>query len=53
MSTPAVPKLRVGRIGDLVLRADGTPKTTGEFAYSSDLFAAGRAPRKLSFAPTV
>ena len=41
MTTPAVPKLRVGRIGDLVLRADGTPKTTGEFAYSSDLYAAG------------
>jgi CO/xanthine dehydrogenase Mo-binding subunit len=41
VSTPAVPKLRVGRIGDLVLRADGTPKTTGEFAYSSDLYAAG------------
>jgi CO/xanthine dehydrogenase Mo-binding subunit len=41
VSSPAVPKLRVGRIGDLVLRADGTPKTTGEFAYSSDLFAAG------------
>jgi CO/xanthine dehydrogenase Mo-binding subunit len=41
VSTPAVRKLRVGRIGDLVLRADGTPKTTGEFAYSSDLYAAG------------
>jgi CO/xanthine dehydrogenase Mo-binding subunit len=41
VSSPAVPRLRVGRIGDLVLRADGTPKTTGEFAYSSDLWAAG------------
>jgi CO/xanthine dehydrogenase Mo-binding subunit len=41
VTTPAVRKLRVGRIGELVLRADGTPKTTGEFAYSSDLYAAG------------
>ncbi|MGE5689999.1 MAG: xanthine dehydrogenase subunit D, partial [Pseudomonadota bacterium] len=41
MSAPAVTRLRVGRIGDLVLRVDGTPKTTGEFAYSSDLWAAG------------
>jgi CO/xanthine dehydrogenase Mo-binding subunit len=41
VSAPATRKLRVGRIGDLVLRADATPKTTGEFAYSSDLWAAG------------
>ena len=33
--------LQVGRIGDLVRRVDATPKTTGEFAYSSDLYAAG------------
>jgi CO/xanthine dehydrogenase Mo-binding subunit len=36
-----VRKLEVGRVGDSVLRLDGTPKVTGEFAYSSDLFAAG------------
>src|SRR5207253_10980167 len=35
------PKLRLGRVGELVPRADGIPKVTGEFAYSSDLSAAG------------
>ena len=40
MST-AARKLELGRVGDSVVRADGIPKTTGEFAYSSDLFAAG------------
>ena len=30
-----------GRIGESVKRADAIPKVTGEFAYSSDLFAAG------------
>jgi CO/xanthine dehydrogenase Mo-binding subunit len=39
--TAAVPKLELGRIGELVPRADGVPKVTGEFAYSSDLNAAG------------
>jgi CO/xanthine dehydrogenase Mo-binding subunit len=39
--TAAVPKLELGRIGELVPRADGIPKVTGEFAYSSDLNAAG------------
>jgi CO/xanthine dehydrogenase Mo-binding subunit len=33
--------LRVGRIGESVLRDDGTPKVKGEFAYSSDLSAPG------------
>ena len=33
--------LPLGRIGESVKRVDGIPKTTGEFAYSSDLFAAG------------
>jgi CO/xanthine dehydrogenase Mo-binding subunit len=33
--------LEVGRIGELVPRADGIPKASGEFAYSSDLQAAG------------
>jgi CO/xanthine dehydrogenase Mo-binding subunit len=36
-----VRKLEVGRIGEVVPRADGTPKTTGQFAYASDLWAAG------------
>ena len=31
----------VGRVGDSVLRLDGPPKVKGEFAYSSDLQAAG------------
>jgi CO/xanthine dehydrogenase Mo-binding subunit len=39
--TAAVPKLELGRIGEIVPRADGIPKATGEFAYSSDLQAAG------------
>jgi CO/xanthine dehydrogenase Mo-binding subunit len=31
----------LGHIGESVRRADGVPKTTGEFAYASDLQAAG------------
>jgi CO/xanthine dehydrogenase Mo-binding subunit len=34
-------KVETGRIGERVARVDGIPKTTGEFAYSSDLGAAG------------
>jgi CO/xanthine dehydrogenase Mo-binding subunit len=34
-------KLELGRVGESVERVDGIPKVTGEFAYSSDLFAAG------------
>jgi len=34
-------ELQLGRIGDAVARHDATPKVTGEFAYSSDLNAAG------------
>ena len=41
MSTSTVRRLEVGRIGDVVPRADGIPKTTGEFAYASDLWEAG------------
>jgi CO/xanthine dehydrogenase Mo-binding subunit len=42
MSSPApTRKLELGRVGEAVKRVDGTPKVTGEFAYSSDLFAAG------------
>jgi CO/xanthine dehydrogenase Mo-binding subunit len=33
--------LELGRVGERVKRVDGIPKTNGEFAYSSDLFAAG------------
>jgi CO/xanthine dehydrogenase Mo-binding subunit len=40
VSTP-VRKLERGRVGEVVRRADGIPKTTGEFAYASDLQAAG------------
>jgi CO/xanthine dehydrogenase Mo-binding subunit len=38
---PATP-LEVGRIGDVVVRPDAPPKVLGEFAYASDLSAAGR-----------
>ncbi len=42
MSTTRQPtELRLGRIGDPATRHDATPKVTGEFAYSSDLNAAG------------
>ncbi|MBA2614171.1 MAG: molybdopterin-dependent oxidoreductase [Actinobacteria bacterium] len=40
VSAPAR-KLEHGRVGESVLRVDAIPKVTGEFAYSSDLFAAG------------
>jgi CO/xanthine dehydrogenase Mo-binding subunit len=33
--------LELGRVGERVARVDGIPKTTGEFAYSSDLVTAG------------
>jgi CO/xanthine dehydrogenase Mo-binding subunit len=39
---PAAPRrLKVGRIGESLLREDGAPKVKGEFAYSSDLNAPG------------
>src|SRR5437588_6456282 len=38
---PAPRTLEVGRVGESVPRADGIPKTTGEFEYASDLQAAG------------
>ncbi len=41
MSTAARQQLELGRVGDSAARVDGIPKTTGEFAYSSDLSAAG------------
>jgi CO/xanthine dehydrogenase Mo-binding subunit len=34
-------KLELGRVGESVRRIDAIPKVTGEFAYSSDLYAAG------------
>src|SRR3954468_14451224 len=40
MSTTAR-KLELGRIGETVKRVDAIPKVTGEFAYASDLIAAG------------
>jgi CO/xanthine dehydrogenase Mo-binding subunit len=40
VSSPAQ-TLPLGRIGESLRRVDGIPKTTGEFAYSSDLQAAG------------
>ena len=40
MSTTAR-RLETGRIGESLKRVDAIPKTTGEFAYSSDLSAAG------------
>jgi CO/xanthine dehydrogenase Mo-binding subunit len=40
MTAPAQ-KLRLGRIGESARRTDAIPKVTGEFAYSSDLHAAG------------
>jgi CO/xanthine dehydrogenase Mo-binding subunit len=39
--TTAAPKLELGRVGEIVPRADGIPKVSGQFAYSSDLHAAG------------
>src|SRR3989454_8287797 len=41
MSETASPKLELGRVGESVPRADGVPKVIGEFAYASDLQAAG------------
>ncbi|HEY3105823.1 MAG TPA: molybdopterin cofactor-binding domain-containing protein [Gaiellaceae bacterium] len=40
MSAP-VRRLELGRVGESVRRVDAIPKVTGEFAYASDLFAAG------------
>jgi CO/xanthine dehydrogenase Mo-binding subunit len=39
--TAPAEKLRLGRIGESFRRTDAIPKVTGEFAYSSDLHAAG------------
>jgi CO/xanthine dehydrogenase Mo-binding subunit len=37
----AARKLELGRVGESVRRVDAIPKVTAEFAYASDLFAAG------------
>jgi CO/xanthine dehydrogenase Mo-binding subunit len=39
--TAATERLQVGRVGEAVLRRDAVPKVAGEFAYASDLHAAG------------
>jgi CO/xanthine dehydrogenase Mo-binding subunit len=41
VSAPAPQKLEVGRVGESIKRTDAIPKVTGEFAYASDLIAAG------------
>jgi CO/xanthine dehydrogenase Mo-binding subunit len=41
MTTTTARRLEIGRVGESVPRVDGVPKVTGEFAYSSDLHAAG------------
>jgi CO/xanthine dehydrogenase Mo-binding subunit len=41
MSTTPARKLELGRIGERVTRSDAVPKVAGEFAYASDLSAAG------------
>jgi CO/xanthine dehydrogenase Mo-binding subunit len=40
VSAPFV-RLERGRVGESVRKVDAIPKATGEFAYASDLFAAG------------
>jgi CO/xanthine dehydrogenase Mo-binding subunit len=41
LQSPGAPQLELGRVGESVKRVDAIPKVTGEFAYASDLFAAG------------
>ena len=41
MTTTPTRKLELGRVGEAVRRNDAVPKVAGEFAYSSDLHAAG------------
>ncbi len=41
MTTAPTRKLELGRVGEAVRRNDAVPKVAGEFAYSSDLHAAG------------
>src|SRR5438105_1925341 len=39
--TTTARRLELGRVGESVKRIDAIPKVTGEFAYASDLYAAG------------
>ena len=41
MTETAPRVLRLGKVGDLVPRADAPPKVKGEFAYASDLIVPG------------
>ncbi len=43
MTTPVgvARTLELGRVGELLPRVDGVPKVAGEFAFASDLHAAG------------
>jgi CO/xanthine dehydrogenase Mo-binding subunit len=41
VSTTTPRRLEIGRIGEVVPRTDGIPKTNGQFAYASDLWQAG------------
>jgi CO/xanthine dehydrogenase Mo-binding subunit len=41
VSVAAPRKLELGRVGQSVARVDGIPKVAGEFAFASDLHAAG------------
>jgi CO/xanthine dehydrogenase Mo-binding subunit len=41
IAVPGRRTLELGRVGETVERLDAVPKVTGEFAYSSDLFAEG------------
>jgi CO/xanthine dehydrogenase Mo-binding subunit len=40
-STSPTRRLELGRVGESVKRGDAVPKVAGEFAYASDLWAAG------------
>ena len=39
LGTPTVPVTRAPRVGESAPRPDGIPKVTGDFAFSSDLWA--------------
>ena len=39
--TTAPRTLQVGKVGEVVARADAPPKVKGEFAYASDLIVPG------------
>ena len=41
MSSATSERLQLGRVGESVRRGDAVPKVSGQFAYASDLWAAG------------